>query len=140
MGRPSLLDQEPQLAEVIAQLYIDGKTNQQIATAIGRGVHKDTITDYRRDARVKNIIKKLTDERIQRITRRIDSVLEARLEKTDKIETDTLLKIRKEMLPERVEISDGTSQADAVEELWRAADKDPELARKLMEIGIGTES
>lgn len=137
MARPSLLDNEPQLAELIAEMYLDGHTNQEIADTLGRGVHKDTITDYRRDPRVRKIIKRLSDEREALITRKIDKVLLARLEKAQDIDTETLLKIRKEMMPKRVEVSGGVEHADLVRELWEEADKNPALAAILM--GLGAE-
>lgn len=135
MPRPSLLDNEPELALLIAELYIDGQTNEQIAKRLGRGVHKDTITDYRRDPRVKREIKRLSGEREQLITRRVDRVIMNRLEKAEEIDTETLLKIRKEMMPKRIEISGEQSTADLVKELWEAADSNPALAAALMGLG-----
>lgn len=135
MARPSLLDNQPELAEVIATAYIEGETNEQIAKALPGNVHKNTITSYRRDPRVKKIIEKLTNERISRITRKIDSQLEERLRDAKSMDTETLLKIRKELLPERIQITNGDKGNDLVEELWRRADGNPALAEALMQIG-----
>lgn len=137
MARPSLLDNEPYLAELIAELYLDGKTNQEIADALGRGVHKDTVTDYRRDPRVRKIIRRLSEEREALITRRVDRVILERLKNAEEIDTETLLKIRKEMMPKRIEVSGEVSHADLVRELWEAADSNPELAATLMALGAG---
>lgn len=135
MARPSLLDKEPELIDVIAELYVRGLTNEQIAEEIGRGVHKDTITAYKRDARVRAKAQALTVERTQRITRKVDSAIEKRLEKTDQIDTETLLKIRKEMMPQRIEVGPGASsdERSLIEQIWLKADTDPEFARKLVE-------
>lgn len=124
---------------LIAELYIDGQTNQDIADALGRGVHKDTITDYRRDPRVKKEIKRLSQEREALITRRVDRVIMKRLELAEEIDTETLLKIRKEMMPKRIEISGEQSTADLVKELWEAADNNPALAAALMGLGDAAE-
>lgn len=136
MARPSLLDNEPALAQTIADAYMDGMTNQEIADLLGRGVHKDTITDYKRDPRVRNRIKAISDEREGQISRTIDKALLERAKHPEKLDTKTLLEIKKTLNPKRIEITDGSKQSDLVEELWRAADGDPVLAEKLMTLGL----
>jgi hypothetical protein len=130
MARPSLLDNEPELIDKIAEAYVDGKTNAEIAALIERGVHPKTITTYRRDPRVKKVIRALTEERWSRITRKIDSVLEERLRKAQNLDTETLLKIRKEILPERIQITDDRTndRQSILDELMDATDSDPEAA------------
>lgn len=123
------------LRELIAEAYADGRSRQQIADAIGDNCHKDTVTEYLKDDEIQAMIDRLSRERINRVTRKIDAALESRLEHVDKIDTETLLKIRKEMLPERIEIDDKTDRSTLVEELWGAADQDPELAQRLLAAG-----
>lgn len=126
------MDREPELQELVAEAYVNGDTNAQIAEKLGRGVHKDTITDYKRHPKVQAIAERLTKERHLQITSKIDTALMKRLDHVDKIDTDTLLKIRKEILPERIEVTDKTKRASIVEELWDLADQDPEVAARLM--------
>lgn len=126
------MDREPDLQAVVAEAYVDGCTNEQIAEKLGRGVHKDTITDYKRHPGVMAIAERLTKERHLQITSKIDSAILKRLEHVDKIDTETLLKIRKEILPERIEIDDKRSRESIVGELFDLAGEDPELAERLM--------
>lgn len=133
MARPSLLDKEPHLREVVAELYIDGKTNAEIAEAIGRGVHKDSITTYRRRPDVQQIIDRLSRERESLIKRKIDSTLLARLEHSDKMDTEILLRIRKEILPKRLEVKNTDDRGSITDELFDAADKDPAVAVRLLD-------
>lgn len=132
MSGVSLMDRDPSLRDIVAEGYVEGLTNQQIADKLGRGVHKDTITDYKRHPAVVAIADRLTKERHLQITSKIDSALLKRLEHVDKIDTETLLKIRKEILPERVEIDDKRKREDVVGELFDLAGEDPELAERLM--------
>jgi transposase len=127
------MDREPHLREIVAESYVNGMTNAQIADAIGYGVHPDTITDYKRHPKVQAIAERLTKERHLQITSKIDASLLKRLDHVDKIDTETLLKIRKEILPERIEVNDTTKRASLVEELMDLADEDPELAQRLLD-------
>ena len=130
----------PELQVIVAEHYVAGDTNIQIAHALNAqdpslNVHKDTITDYRRYPDVAVMIKTLSEERIARLTRKIDSKLEARLDADAEIDTETLLKIRKELLGGRLKIEHkDTSEGrkSATERMWKAADDDPEAAARMM--------
>lgn len=136
----SLMERRPDLAVIVAEHYVAGDSNEQIAHALNAAdsslnTHKDTITDYRRIPDVAAMIERLSKERIARLTRKIDGKLEARLDGKDKIDTETLLKIRKELLGgvrkiEFKDTSDGKKSATA--KLWDAADDDPEAAARMM--------
>jgi hypothetical protein len=56
----------------------------------------DTITRWRRDPRVKALVSKMNEDRVLQISRKVDSVIEARLGRADDLDTETLIKIRKE--------------------------------------------
>lgn len=127
----SLMEREPELQEMVAKLFVEGKGNKEIAEALGRGVHPDTITDYKRHPAVQRIAMRMTRERHLQITSKIDTALAERLKHADKIDTETLLKIRKEILPDRIEIADKTNSGSIIEEMWDAANEDPQLAEKM---------
>lgn len=128
------MDREPELRKVVAEAYVNGATNAEIAELLQRGVHADTITDYKRHPAVRAIALRLTEERHLQITSKIDNALMGRLNShIDKIDIETLLKIRKEVLPERIEIKDTTNRQAVVEELLKLSDSDPAAAKLLME-------
>lgn len=137
----SLMERRPDLAVIVAEHYVAGDSNEQIAHALNAAdstlnVHKDTITDYRRIPDVAAMIERLSKERIARLTRKIDGKLEARLDGDDKIDTETLLKIRKELLGgvRKIEFKDTSESGkkSATEKMWDEADKDPDSAARMM--------
>lgn len=140
MPRTPLMDKEPGLRDVVADLYANGANNQEIANAINAifpelNVHKDTILEYRRHPAVLAKIRRLIEERTTRITRQVDSKIEARLKDADKMDVKTLLEIRKTIAGDKHVIDDKRpedGQRSAVEELFDAAQEDPEVAERIM--------
>jgi hypothetical protein len=134
------MEKRPELQVIVAEHYVAGDSNEQIAHALNAAdsslnVHKDTILDYRRYPDVAVMIERLSKERIARLTRKIDSKLAARLDSDDEIDTETLLKIRKELLggARKIEISTpADGKKSATSKLWDAADADPEAAARMM--------
>jgi hypothetical protein len=135
------MDKHPDLRDLVATKFVEGASNQEIADAInkalpqlGTPVNRETIPAYRRHASVEAKIAKLRRERINLITSKIDSKIEAWLNNA-KIEHDieTLLKIRKELMPERTsERGDEEMDQDKlVEEMFDEAYKDPNFADRL---------
>ncbi len=103
-GRPTRID-DPEFAEQVAEAYICGASRLEMADVFG--VCKDTVTNWIHDPRVKAYTSKLAEERVARLTRKVDSEIEARLT-SDKIKTiddDTLLRFRKELLEKAVRIN-----------------------------------
>lgn len=140
MARISLMDKQPELRQLVADLYVAGESNQAIANAINAlypelEVHKDTITDYRRHPAVAPIIQHALEERRARILRKVDSSLESRLEHSDKMDNKTLLEIRKTLGGEKHVIDDRTDNGEGsmTEQLFDLADSDPEAARRIIE-------
>lgn len=139
MARPSLMDKQPELRPLVAEMYAAGESNQSIADEINKlfpdlDVHKDTITDYRRHPAVAPMISKILEERRNRITRKVDSALMARLDHADKVDTKTLLEIRKTIVGEKKINEDvpPEGQKSMTEQLFELADKDPEAAARIM--------
>lgn len=92
----------------------------------------DTITRWRRDPRVQALVGKLNADRVQQISRKIDSVIEGRLANVKKMDTNTLLRIRKEYggsAVARTERSDDATILDAMD----ALEENPEFADDLAE-------
>jgi hypothetical protein len=143
MPRESLMDKHPDLRKVVAQKFVEGAPNQDIADAINKAlpqlskpVNRETIPAYRRHPAVEALIARLRRERINLITAKIDSKIESWLNNA-KIHHDieTLLKIRKELMPERTS-ERGDEQMDEdklVEEMFDKAYEDPDFAERMKE-------
>lgn len=122
----------PVTLQEISQAFADGMTRQEMADQFE--VSKITITAWRKDPRVKKIVAKLVEERILRVSSKIDSVIDARLKDASKMDTQTLLKIRKEYLGGafRAMAEGAKPDDDTLNEAMDALDNNPELAEKLM--------
>jgi hypothetical protein len=141
MARISLIEKHPDLVPLIAEMYVQGAPNQDIADAINKAlpslsqpVNRETIPKYRRHPAVEAKIAKLRKERINRVTHLIDAKLEAWLTNT-KVSHDieTLLKIRKELMPERLQErgDDEMDEDRLVEEMFDKAYEDPDFASRM---------
>lgn len=134
------MDKHQDLRDVVAEAYAGGANNQEIANIINAiypelNVYKDTILEYRRHPAVLAIIRRLIEERHNRVVRKVDSKIEERLRNADKMDVKTLLEIRKTLAGDKHIIDDKRpedGQRSAVEELFDAAQEDPEMAERIM--------
>jgi hypothetical protein len=62
------------------------------------GVSEWTITQWRKDPRVRAQVTKLVEDRVMRIVGRTDHIIEGRLQDAENMDTELLLRIRKEFL------------------------------------------
>lgn len=121
MGRPSLMHDEENVRDV-AEMFASGATRAEIAAEYG--VSKDTVSQWHKRPEVQAYISVVSQDRVGRILSRVDSELEKRLTNIDQMPTEDILRIRKELLPHRIEVSTGdVDEAKAAEELleqhWR---------------------
>lgn len=128
-GRPHGLN-DPERVKLAAAMFAEGWTRKQMAEELG--ISEWTVTQWRKDTRIKVQVKKLTEDRILRITGRIDHIISGRLQEAENMDTELLLKIRKEFLggafraqAEGAEIDDKTING-TMEAL-----EDPDLAEGL---------
>ena len=153
MARQSLMDKHPDLRVVVAEKFVEGASNQEIADAInaalpqlGTPVNRETIPVYRRHPSVEALIARRRRERINLITSKIDSKIEAWLNNA-KVHHDieVLLKIRKELMPERTreQGDDEMNEDRLVEEMFDKAYEDPDFAERMKDavdrVGEGIE-
>lgn len=132
MGKVSRLD-NPEFAKSVAEAYIKGMARPEMAELFE--VHKDTITVWTQDPRVQAHAGRLALERVNRITRKIDGEMEARMAHVSDWEIDELLKVRKEYLDRALKIDLGAGHtADTTNELLEAMDESPEFAKRLLEL------
>ena len=130
-GRPNPLD-EPEFLERVAQCEAAGMTREQMCTEFEVKT-VGTISRWRKDIRVQRRVREINRDRAQRVMRRVDSVMEARLRKADEIPTEVLLKIRKEYTGDNVR-----AQLDEVDDRTVGEARDwaadhPDLAKQLVD-------
>lgn len=125
---------DPDFAKMVAELYVSGVHRDEMAEELG--CHRDTISVWIKDPRVQAHAKLIAIERVTRITRRIDSAIEARLAHVDNMDTELLLKVRKEYLERALKVGagDDLDTAKITNELSEAIDQNPSLAEKLSEL------
>lgn len=130
----------PEFAKAVAEAYINGVSRDEMAVMFG--AHKDTITAWCRDPRVQNHAARMAQDRVTRITRRIDAEIEGRLAHVGSMDVELLLKVRKEYLDRALKIDLGAAQnhSETVSETIQALEDDPELADALRELLSGERS
>lgn len=137
------MDKHPDLRVIVAEKFVEGASNQDIADAINKElpqidkpVNRETIPAYRRHPDVEAMIARRRRERINLITSKIDSKIESWLNNAKVVhDIETLLKIRKELMPERTkDRGDDTLDEDRlVEEMFDRAYEDPEFAARMQD-------
>lgn len=130
MARTSKLA-DPAFAKAVAEAYVEGISRPEMAEMFA--VHPDTITIWCRDPRVQSHAAKLAQDRVTRVTRKIDAEIEGRLAHASKMDTELLLKIRKEYLDRALKIDLGAAanHAETVNDAISAMESSPELAEEL---------
>jgi hypothetical protein len=134
---------DPGYAEAVAELLAAGLTNAQVAEALGDGTHPDTVKRWARHAKVQAHLSRIREERVNRVTRKIDSVIEGRLSDPNALrdmDMKDLVALRRELLgpaAQRVIVNRGADEAEAAAELFAMLARNPELAKALGAEGVG---
>ena len=128
-GRPSRL-RDPEAVQQIAELLVAGCTREEIAIAMGVSDVK-TVTNWKKDPRVQLAARKLVQDRVIDITRKVDSTIFGRLANPEDLTIKELLEIRKEFLGGA--LRDQTTEVDeaTVNEALEFFESDPEAAAQL---------
>lgn len=134
-GRPNGLS-DPERVKLAAALFMEGRTRAQMAAELG--VSEWTITQWRKDPRIRAAVSKLVEDRVMRIVSKTDHIIEGRLQNAEDMDTDTLLKLRKEYLGGAFRVLHEGGKADdaTVNEAMTSVEGDPQLVeglRKLLE-------
>lgn len=132
-GRPHGLS-DPERVKLAAAMYVEGLTRAEMAEQLG--VSEWTITQWRKDPRIRAQVTKLVEDRVMRIVGRTDHIIEARLQHADEMDTDLLLRIRKEFLGGafRALHEGGKADDETVYEAMNEVEADPELLSGLREL------
>ncbi len=129
-GRPSGLA-DPERVKLAAAMFMEGATRAEMGAELG--VSEWTITQWRKDARIRAQVTKLVEDRVMRIVGKTDHLIEARLQSASEMDTELLLRIRKEFLGGafRALHEGGKADEDTVYEAMGEVEADPELLEGL---------
>lgn len=137
----SQLDDED-TRESFARAYVSGASMRELAETYR--ISLPTCRSWVKDPRVQRLITDGMNERVNRLTRKIDSEIENRINGPHmrNMGLDDLLKIRKEILgpaTQRVQVEQTTTVQgpDPTMALWGALDGDPEAMKALGRV-LGT--
>jgi hypothetical protein len=138
-GRPGKLD-DPDFCDKFSKALAEGTTIKDLAEMFF--VTEKTVQRWKHDMRVKVLVRKYIEDRVYRVHRKVDGLIENRLNKPDNLDTETLLKIRKEFLGGvmRMETQGGADDAGTINEAMSQLEKNPEFAEEfqaLIEKHIG---
>lgn len=130
------------MRKFVAKCWVEGMSNEDIGLACKEKFNLEsapvekTVRNWRAgDTKLQNMIHSETRERVVRIARRTDTAIEA-LDFSD-LSPKELLEIRKEYMPDLRVLTDETEDAGKVaEDVFGAAEEDPELAKKIAESAI----
>lgn len=132
-GRRSKLD-DPEVQELVGRAFNDGQTRAQMAATFG--VAPSTISVWKRDPRVNAVIKKLQEERIFEITRKVDGRIHSLLQQED-LSLKDLLAIRKEFVGGAMRQSMEKADEETVAQAVEALEDNPNLAAELEKLLSG---
>lgn len=141
-GRISRLS-DPGFAKAVAEAYTDGLKRAEMAELFG--CHEDTMSDWVRDPRVQAHAMRLVQERVGRITRKLDSEIDRRIldvDDEDKYPMELILKMRKELLDRaiRFDFGNGKNEAQLTSDAISAAEEDPDFAREMIAWATGQDA
>ncbi len=127
----------PEFAKAVAEMYINGASRAEMADEFG--VHRDTISIWTGDPRVQAHASRFAQERMLRITRKIDTEIESRLRDVDEMEPELLLKIRKEFLERGAKqaVSSLGQDTNVINDAISAMEENPDLAEALKKLTSG---
>lgn len=129
MARPHALA-DPDFAKLVAEAFADGCTREEMSETFG--VNKPTITRWRKDPRIKRLVHTILGERVQRVSSKVDSVIEARLQNPENLTIKELLDIRKEFVGDNLRGKLDEADGDTINAAMQAAE-DPEALARLFE-------
>lgn len=95
---------------------------------------RDTITRWRRDARVKAHALRIIEDRILQVSRRVDSVIAGRLQHAENMSINDLLAIRKEFVGGALRSQMEKADEETISEAQTWLEENPEAADKLDEL------
>ena len=128
-GRPSRLA-DAEFCDRVAEMFADGASRKEMMEALGMKDPK-TITTWRKDPRIDSRVRKLINARVTMITSKVDAVLSARLQHSEKLTIKELIDIRKEYLGGAMREATERADDSVLTAAMEALERDPELLEKM---------
>jgi hypothetical protein len=128
-GRPHALA-DPEYAKLVAALFVAGCSRREMAAELD--VNEWTITQWRKDPRIKAHALKLIEERVIQITRRVDATIEARLQHADKLTIKELIEIRKEFLAGTLRQQHEKLDEGTITEAMSLIEQNPDIVEQMI--------
>lgn len=132
MPRPNPLA-DPDFAKEVAEAFAAGCSRAEMCEMFGVK-DRDTITRWRRDARVKAIAFKIIEDRVLQVTRKVDSRIAQILEDTADLTVAELLAIRKEFLGGALRAQTEKADDSTITEAMNWLEENPDKADQLEEL------
>lgn len=133
---------DPGYAEALAELASRGLSLRDIAGELNDGTHYSTVGRWLRHPKVQAHLSRLREERVNRVTRKLDHEIEQRLDDKKAVQSmdmKDLVALRRELLgpaAQRVVVSKGADESAAAAELMGVLARNPELAQALGAEGV----
>jgi transposase-like protein len=134
-GRPNPLA-DPEFAKKVGEAFASGASRADMCEMFGVK-DPDTITRWRRDARVKAYALKLIEDRVLQVTRKVDGVIAERLEHASEMTVQELIMIRKEFLGGALRAQTEKADEATVAEAQNWLESNPDAADKLEALLMG---
>ena len=128
-GRPSRLN-DPDFLQEVAECFAAGMTREAMCDVLGVG-STATITIWRRDGRVKEAVRKILQDRVQRVTSKVDAEISARLADPSSLTIKDLLDIRKEFLGGQMRDATNEVDEETVNQAAEFFEQNPDAAEQL---------
>lgn len=133
MARPSPF-KDPEYTKQVADAFAAGLNRREMAEMFGVK-DLDTITRWRRDPRVKSIVKKLLEDRVIQVTRKLDSRIEAILQHNlEELSIKEIVMLRRELLGGALRASTEKDDEATVEEAHEFLEKNPDFTERLTDL------
>lgn len=130
-GRPNPLA-DPEFAKQVAEAFAAGVSRRDMCEMFGVR-DPDTITRWRRDARVKANVLKIVEDRVLQVTRKVDGVIAERLENANEMTVTELLMIRKEFLGGALRQQTEKADSETVSQAQDWVESNPEASEAIDE-------
>jgi hypothetical protein len=130
-GRPNPLA-DPDFAKQVAEAFAAGTSRRDMCEMFGVR-DPDTITRWRRDARVKAHVLKIVEDRVLQVTRKVDGVIAERLENAADMTVVELLAIRKEFLGGALRQQTEKADEETVTQAQDWVESNPEASEQIEE-------
>lgn len=138
-GRPTLLDKQPGLIELVAELYASGMKQGDILDNLPIS-DPQTLRNWLKDERVLVLVEEILRDKSIRIRRKIDGELEARVadpKRLRQMPPETLLKIRSELSKDFPDRRDSDAEhTRVVEQLYLMAATNPAAAELIAKLNL----